>query len=76
MPIIKIDMLEGRNQEEKKELIEKVTDTISQTLEVPNESIRIIINEVPFENYGVAGMPVQEYRVMRAKQNNQQNQQN
>jgi len=65
MPIVTINLLEGRTQNQKRDLIRNVTNTISETISSPMESIRVIINEMPFENYGVAGLPVKEYRITR-----------
>ncbi|MCK4943029.1 MAG: 2-hydroxymuconate tautomerase family protein [Candidatus Aminicenantes bacterium] len=62
MPIVTIQMLEGRDSEQKKELIKKVTESITSTLQIPLERVRVIINEMAFENYGIAGLPVLEYR--------------
>jgi 4-oxalocrotonate tautomerase len=62
MPIVTIQMLEGRDSEQKKELIKKVTESITSTLQIPLERVRVIINEMAFENYGIGGLPVLEYR--------------
>ncbi|MCK4761885.1 MAG: 2-hydroxymuconate tautomerase family protein [Candidatus Aminicenantes bacterium] len=62
MPIVTISMLEGRDRETKKELIKNVTAAITGTLKAPEESVRIIIKEMLFEDYGIAGLPVKEYR--------------
>lgn len=62
MPIVTINMLPGRDEETKKNLIKNVSTAIIDTLKVPDESVRIIINEMAFEHYGVAGMPILEYR--------------
>jgi len=65
MPIITVHMLEGRDKEKKKKLIKNVTDTVVETLEMPPESVRVILQEMPVENYGVAGLPVMEYRLSK-----------
>lgn len=62
MPIVTINMLEGRKVEQKKELIKRVTKSISETLDSPPERIRIIIREIKNEDYGIGGLPVMEYR--------------
>lgn len=67
MPIVTIHMLEGRSKEQKRNLIEKVTDTVVETLDSPPEAVRIIISEMASEHYGVAGLPVNEYRVKKIK---------
>jgi 4-oxalocrotonate tautomerase len=55
-------MLEGRDRVIKKDLIKNVTTAITGTLQVPDESVRVLINEMPYENFGVAGLPIREYR--------------
>ena len=62
MPIVTINILEGRDGEIKKELIKNVTAAITGTLNAPEESVRVIINEMLYEDYGIAGLPVKEYR--------------
>ena len=52
MPVVHIDMWEGRDKETKKKLIESVADAIASTLNIPDERIEIIINELPKENWG------------------------
>jgi 4-oxalocrotonate tautomerase len=66
MPIVNIHLLKGRDKEKKKELIRNVTDAITGTLEVPEESVRIILSEMENEDYGTAGLPIMEYRREKA----------
>jgi len=66
MPIVTINILEGRTKEQKTNLIKNVSTAVIETLTVPSESVRVIINEMPFENYGIAGLPVLEYRAMKS----------
>jgi len=49
VPIVQINILEGRTPEKKEELIKKVTDAIVDALQVPREKVRITLNEVPKE---------------------------
>ena len=58
MPIVQINMIEGRTPERKENLIKKVTDAIIEVLQVPADRVRVILNEVPKENLGVAGIPL------------------
>jgi 4-oxalocrotonate tautomerase len=68
MPIVTINILEGRTKEQKTGLIKNVSSTVMETLEVPWESVRVIINEMPFDHYGIAGLPVLEYRALERGQ--------
>jgi 4-oxalocrotonate tautomerase len=60
MPIIQLHILEGRSTELKRELISEVTNAVSRTLGSPRESIRVLLNEIPKENWGVGGVPIVE----------------
>ncbi len=62
MPVVIINMLEGRTKKMKRDLIRKVTDAVVESLGVRPDSVRVIINEVPKENFAVAGLPIEEYR--------------
>jgi 4-oxalocrotonate tautomerase len=62
MPVIIINMLSGRSREKKRKLIRSVTDAVVDALGVQRESVRVIINEIPHEHYGIAGLPVDEHR--------------
>lgn len=68
MPICTIHLLEGRDKERKKALIKNVSQTIIDTLECPPESVRVILQEMSHDHYGIAGLPVLEYRVKKAGQ--------
>jgi len=58
MPIVQISMIAGRTPEKKEQLIKKVTDAIVDSLQVPAERVRIILNEVSKENIGDGGIPL------------------
>ncbi len=55
MPIVKIELWKGRNREQKKKLIEKVTNAVVESISCPKEAVHIIISEVEKENWGIAG---------------------
>jgi len=67
MPIAVIHILEGREKTKKELLIKKVSKSICESLEVPEERVRVIINEMKSENFGIAGLPVDQYRQKIAK---------
>jgi 4-oxalocrotonate tautomerase len=62
MPIATINIIEGRADEKKEALIQKVTQAIHESLDAPIESIRVIINEMPVQHYGIAGQSVKKIR--------------
>ena len=55
MPVIKIDIWEGRSKEAKRKLIKEVSKAVSESLEIPIEHIHIIINEISKDNWGLKG---------------------
>jgi 4-oxalocrotonate tautomerase len=55
MPYVTVKMLEGRNDDQKKALVEKVTAAVSETTGAPKENIVVFIEEMTKNHYGVAG---------------------
>jgi 4-oxalocrotonate tautomerase len=60
MPIINIQVLQGRPEEKIKELISSVTDTVSETLEVPKDRVRVLVTEIPKTHWGIGGTAVSD----------------
>ena len=58
MPIVQVNMLEGRTDAQKERLIKEVTDAVARAIDAPIDSIRIIINEMPKQHFGIAGTSV------------------
>lgn len=56
MPIIDVTLLEGRCAADKNRLITELTDGAERALKAPRDTIRVIIREVPRENFAVAGV--------------------
>ena len=46
MPIVNIQILQGRPPEKIRQLISNVSQTVAETLEVPPERVRVLIQEV------------------------------
>jgi 4-oxalocrotonate tautomerase len=55
MPYITVKMLEGRSDEQKRALVEKVTNAVSETVDAPKEKIVVFIEEMSKNNYAIAG---------------------
>lgn len=60
MPFAQIYMLEGRTSEQKKAVIEKVTQALHEATGAKVETIRVWIHEMPKENWGIAGVSAKE----------------
>jgi 4-oxalocrotonate tautomerase len=66
MPIATIHIVEGRDMEKKRRLIAAVSEAIAISLDAPPASIRVLIQEVPAELWGVGQQTVAERRAARA----------
>ncbi|MFT3759061.1 2-hydroxymuconate tautomerase [Thauera sp.] len=60
MPFAQINMLEGRTEEQKRAVIEKVTQALMDALGAPQQSVRVMINEVPKTNWGIGGVSAKD----------------
>jgi 4-oxalocrotonate tautomerase len=56
MPVVVIKMLRGREPQLKASLIRNVSKSIEKTLGISPDAIRIILEEVPPENFGIGGL--------------------
>jgi 4-oxalocrotonate tautomerase len=55
MPLAHVFMLQGRTDEQKKAVIEKVTQAIMEAVSAPRENVRVIIQEIPKTQWGIGG---------------------
>ncbi|MDP4125348.1 MAG: 2-hydroxymuconate tautomerase [Bacillota bacterium] len=55
MPIVQVELLEGRTIEQKRALVEKVTQAIVESVGAPAENVTVIIRDMPKENLAKAG---------------------
>ncbi|WP_123039637.1 4-oxalocrotonate tautomerase [Cohnella candidum] len=60
MPIINIQLMEGRPPEKIKSLIVKVTDAVAEELNSPKDRIRVLVSEVPKTHWGIGGVPASD----------------
>lgn len=60
MPVVTIQMAKGRTQEQKRALVEGITNTIMQTLKVDPDWVTILISELERENIARAGTLLSE----------------
>jgi 4-oxalocrotonate tautomerase len=60
MPLIQVNIMEGRPPEKIKALIENITDTVVETLDAPKASVRVLVTEMPKTHWGIAGVPASE----------------
>jgi len=62
MPVVKIDIWEGKTEKQKEKLIKALTDAVAIALEIPKEYITVIINDVPKKNWGLKGEQASKVR--------------
>jgi len=55
MPLIQVQIMEGRPPQKIDALIKNVTATVSETLDSPKENVRVIVTEVPKKHWGIGG---------------------
>ena len=60
MPFAQIHMIEGRTEEQKKAVIEKVSQALVEATGAPIANVRVLITEVLKENWGIAGVSAKE----------------
>jgi len=55
MPIIQVEIIKGRTQEQKRQMAKQVTDAVTSTLGCPPDAVKIIIREMEKDNYAEGG---------------------
>nr|WP_067297379.1 2-hydroxymuconate tautomerase [Marinobacterium profundum] len=55
MPIIQVNLMEGRSDEQKEALIHEITEAVHLAIEAPRESVRVLLNEMPKQHFGIGG---------------------
>lgn len=56
MPIVTVQLLEGRSDEQLKNLVKEVTDAVESTTNADRSAISVVIQEMKKGHYGVAGI--------------------
>ncbi|MCM3714216.1 2-hydroxymuconate tautomerase [Halalkalibacter oceani] len=56
MPIVTVKILEGRSDDQKRALVEKVTEAVTSSIDAPAERVSVVIEEMKKTNFGVAGV--------------------
>ncbi len=54
MPVVIVEMWEGRTVDQKRTIVEGITTTFEQ-IGVPPEALQIVINDIPKHNWAIAG---------------------
>ena len=59
MPVIKVE-ISKQPKEKKREIIEKVTEVMSEVTSIPKQAFTIYVNEYETDSIGVGGVPLSE----------------
>ena len=54
MPVVTVEMWEGRTIEQKKQLVEGISSVMT-SMGIPPEAVHIIINDIPKHNWATGG---------------------
>lgn len=67
MPYVNIKITrEGATRAQKNEIIKGVTDLLVRVLNKDPNGTFVVIDEVDLENWGVGGLPVDEFRMQQS----------
>ena len=56
MPIIQVNLLEGRTVEQKRELARRLTEAAVEALGVRAEQVRVLMHQMAPEDFAIAGV--------------------
>ncbi|MFD1432889.1 2-hydroxymuconate tautomerase [Lacticaseibacillus yichunensis] len=56
MPLVHIDLIEGRSRDQLRQMCLDVTEAIAKNTGAPKEHIHIVLNEMAKEHYAVGGV--------------------
>ena len=60
MPLIQVTLLEGRTPEQKRKVVERLTNVIVEELGSKREAVTVTINDVSAANYASGGVLIQD----------------
>ncbi len=66
MPLVTINMVEGRPPERVEAMAAAVASAIASSLDAPIETVRIMVNEMKPHQYSVGGKPITVVQAERA----------
>ncbi|GGL40047.1 4-oxalocrotonate tautomerase family protein [Phycicoccus endophyticus] len=66
MPVIDVTLAEGRDPEALRTLVDRLTDAAVEALDVPCDSVRVILREVPPTHFAAGGVTLAERAAERA----------
>lgn len=58
MPFVSVKLLQGRTTEQKQELARRITEDVVEVLKTSPEAVWVTFEELPGEDWTVAGKPL------------------
>jgi 4-oxalocrotonate tautomerase len=55
MPIVTIELIEGRTVDQKREMAKQITETIKNVTNISEDSVEVIFHDIKKENYSKGG---------------------
>lgn len=62
MPVVQVDIKDGRTLEQKREVAKRITDTLVEVCGAARERVHVIINEVEEDNWARGGQLLSEIK--------------
>ena len=56
MPIVQVEMFEGRNLDQKRAMVKEVTEALVKTINCNAADVQVIVREMKKENFAVEGI--------------------
>lgn len=56
MPIVRVEMYEGRSMDQKRELARDLTAVVARVTGNPADAVHVIIEEIKRENWAIGGV--------------------
>ncbi|RHW46021.1 4-oxalocrotonate tautomerase [Bombilactobacillus bombi] len=56
MPLVHIELIEGRSPEQLKQMVQDVTEAISKNTGAPKEHVHVVLSEMLKNHYAVGGI--------------------
>jgi 4-oxalocrotonate tautomerase len=56
MPVVTVQMFEGRSLDQKRKLVRAITDAMIEHAQARPDGLHVVLQEIPKENWGRAGV--------------------
>ena len=60
MPFVSVKMLDGRSSDQKRRLVQAITDAMSDICDAKPEGTMVVIEEVPRDHWAVGGVLISD----------------